>query len=116
MGTLSMSSQLFALLMGGISPPDPVIRRFTGRTHLHIFPPLLPRLFKPDDRTQRVGSETLWVAYSIGYPQTVAQDSILLLSSQFLSHTLFGQSLFNLKSLSLEPLGPKFPSPHIPSR
>src|SRR5258706_249932 len=115
-GIPTMSSQLFALLMGGISSLDPVIRRSTCQPRRPIFPPsLLPRLFRPDGQTQRVGSETPWAVYSIGYIQTVAQDSIHLLSSQFLSHTQFGQFLFNLKTLSLEPLGPKFTLPHVPN-
>ena len=109
-GTLTMSSQRFALLMGSISSLDPMIWRFTGGTHLHTFPPnLLPRLFTPDVQIQKVGSETPWAAYSIGYPQTVVQDSIHLLSSQFLPHILSGHFLFNLKSFHLEPLGPKYP-------
>src|SRR5258706_365016 len=113
-GALTMRGQLLSLLMGGTSSQNPVIRRFTSRIHLHTSPPiLLRRLSRPDGQTQRVGSETQWAAYSIGSPQIVVQNSIRLLSSSFPSHTLFGRLLFNLKSLSSEPLGPKFSTPRI---
>src|SRR5258706_81591 len=115
-GTLTMCSQLFVLLMGSITSLDLVVRRFTCRTCPHRFPPNLPpRLFRPDGQTQRVGSGTPWAAYSIGYPRIVVQASIHLLSSHSLLHLLFDQFLFNLKSLPLEPLGPKLSTLLIPS-
>src|SRR5258706_4855461 len=85
-----------------------------SRPHCRTFPSNLPpRLFGMDSQTQRAGSETPWAAYAIGYPRTVAQASIRLLSSQSLSHPVSGQFLFNLNSLHLEPLGLPFPTLHI---
>ena len=77
------------------------------RTHFQTLLPNLLRQFRLYSQTQMVGSEAQGVAYSTGYHQTVAQASIHLLSSQSLSHPLFGQFFFDLKSLSLEPLGPR---------
>ena len=54
-------------------------------------------------------------AYSIGYPTTIVQAYIHLLSSQCLPHPLFGQFFFILTSLHLESLGPKFLTLHGPS-
>ena len=77
------------------------------RTHFQTFLHTLPRLFRLNGQTQMVGSEAQGAAYSTGYHRTAAQASIHLHSSQSLSHPLFGQFFFNLKSLSLEPLGLK---------
>src|SRR5258706_10294506 len=110
-----MCSQLFAPLMGSISSLDPVIRRLTCRAHLYTLPPNPPpRIFRFGGQTQRVGSGIPWAAYSIGYPRIVAQASIHLLSSHSPVHLLFGQFLFNLKSLPLEPLGSKLSNLLIP--
>ena len=78
------------------------------RTHFQIFLPNLSWQFTLNVQTQMVGSEAQGAAYSTGYHQTVVQASIHLLSLQSLSHPLFNWFLFDLKSLSLEPLGPKF--------
>ena len=112
-GTLSLCSQLFALPVGRTSYLDLAKGRLMCRTHFHTFPPkFLLHLFWLNGQTQRAGSETPWAAYSIGYPRTVARASIHLLSSQSLSHILFGPFLFNLMSFVLERLGPEFSTPH----
>lgn len=116
-GTLIMCSQLFALpTRAGVSSQCPAIGLFTRRIHFQAFlTQFSPQLFKLDGQTQTVGSGIQWAAYSIGYRRTAAQASIHLQFSQSLPHPLFGQFLFNLKGLSLEPFGPKSRTPHKPS-
>ena len=65
-----------------------------------------------DGQTQMVGSETQRVAYYIGYPQTVVQACIHLLSLQSLQHLILDQFLLILRTLPLEPLGPRFSAVH----
>ena len=55
------------------------------------------------------------VAYYIGYPQTVVQASIHLLSWRFLWHLMFDLFLLTLRTVHLESLGPKFWNMHSPS-
>jgi hypothetical protein len=95
---------------------DPVLGPIICRNQFHIdlsHPP--PRPFRLDGQTQRVGSEIQLEAYYIGFPMTVVQASIHLLSSQSLSHLLLGRFLFNLMSSPLGPLGPKFLTLHSAS-
>jgi hypothetical protein len=99
--TLALWHPLHTLPMRRISFLDPVTGLFT-------FLPDVPRPSRLNCQTKRVGSERRGAAYSIGYPMTVVQASIHQLSSQSLSHPLFGQFHFNLMILHLERLGLKF--------
>ena len=65
-----------------------------------------------DGRTQMVGSGTQRVAYYTGYPQTVVQACIHLLSLQSLQHPILDQFLSILRTLPLELLGPRFSAVH----
>ena len=66
--------------------------------------------------THMGGSEIQTAAYSIGYPLIIVMASIHLLSLQSLLHLMFGRFLLILRTLPLEPLGPKFSTVHSASR
>src|SRR5258706_11325047 len=105
-----MSSTLFLDLMATPS---------VWWNHFRVnYPPLvIPfMLVYVHDLTHRVGSEIQTAAYSIGYLQTVVEACIHPLSLQSLSYLIFDQFLLILKSLPLEPLGPRFSAMHISRR
>ena len=112
-GTLALWRPLHTLPIPSISFLDPVTGIFTYGTHSNKFPPSSPHTSRLNGQTERVGSKTRVAAYSIGYPITVVQAFIHLLSSQSLSHPLLGRFLFILTSLRLESLGPKFYGPSL---
>ena len=114
-GTLALWRPSHTLPIRSISLLDLVTWPFTYGTHFHKFPSGSPRTSRLNGQTKRVGSEIRVAAYSIGYPITIVQVYIHLLSSQSLAHPRFGQFLFTLTSLHLEGLGPKFPTLHGPS-
>src|SRR5258706_255249 len=105
--TLPMGSALFLDLMATL----PVWGS-------HFCAPLVIRfmLLFVHDLTHRVGSEIQTAAYSIGYLWIVVEASIHPLSLQSLSYLIFDQFLLILKSLPLEPLGPRFSTVHRSSR
>ena len=88
-------------------------------THFHnllrnLTPPVIQYiLIASHHQTQMDGSETRRVVYSIGYPRTAAQAFIHLLSWQFLPNLTFDQFHLLLRTLPLEPIGPKLSAINI---
>ena len=116
-GALAWCRQLLTLPMRSIQLLDPIIRIFIYATHLHKLIPYWPRPSRLNGQTKRVGSQTRGAVYFIGSltPIVQASISIHLTSSQFPPRPLFGQFLFNLMSLHLDRLGPKFSTLYGPS-
>src|SRR5258706_55910 len=108
--TLPMGSTLFPGLMTALSACG---------SHFHVNHPPFVIQFAHNfflSLTHRVGSEIQTAGYSIGYPLIVVVASIHPLSLRFLLHLIFGQFLLILRTLLLEPLGPKFSTVHGASR